>query len=124
MSRPATGEREANAAESPVTSQFAGLAREGKNAPWRYIVSIFCMVLLWIGLGGLLYLVPSTLAENDGDPATYVDGQTSEIVGYPITEFAVGMLGFGFLWVGLFVAVRYIHRRPFLTLITVYGRVR
>ena len=121
MSRPVAGEREVGAS---TTSRFAGLARKGQNAPWRYIVSIVCILFLWTGLGGLLYIVPGTLAENDGDPSTYVNGQTFEVVGYPIAEFAALTLGFGFVWVGLFIAIRYIHRRPFLTLVTGYRRVR
>lgn len=106
-----------------MAQKFSGLAREGKNSPWRYVVSILLILFLWLGLSGFLFFVPAILAENDGDPDTYVDGQTLEAVGYPITEFAFWTLTFLFLWAGLFIAVRYIHRRPFLTLITAYRRV-
>lgn len=106
-----------------MAPEFSKLAREGDNGPWRYCVSVLLVLFVWLGLGGLLSLVPVALAENDGDPGTYVDGRTLEVVGYPVAEFASFSLGFTFLWAGLFVAVRFVHHRPFLTLVTAYRRV-
>lgn len=107
-----------------ATPMFSGLAREGKNGPWRYVVSVLLLIFLWVGGGGLSFAVPAYLANNDGNPETYVDDRTLAVVGYPIMDFAAWTLGsYVSLWVGLFIALRFLHCRPFLTLITVYRRV-
>ena len=108
---------------SQFRPEFSKLAREGNNDPWRYVVSILLILFLWFGMGGLPSLLPVILAESDGDSDTFVDGQTLEIVGYPILDFTSIMLGFVFLWAGLFVAARFVHCRPFLTMVTAYQRV-
>lgn len=81
------------------------------------------MLLAWFGLGSIFYAVPAALADGDGDPATYLDPRTFEVVGYPVAEFAALMLSFSMMWAGLYVAVRLVHGRPFLTLATAAGRV-
>lgn len=106
-----------------ATKEFSQLARRGENGFWRYAISLPLVLFLFLVVGGLFFYPVVTLAEIDGDPNTYLDGQTLEVVGYPVTDFVFLMLSFSTIWVGLYVAMRFVHRRPFLTLVTPRGRV-
>ena len=108
---------------SGLDAEFLRLARKGSTGFPAYFASALIVLLAWFGLGSIFYVVPAALADGDGDPATYVDPRTFEVVGYPIAEFAGLMLSFSMLLAGPYVAVRLVHRRPFLTLATAAGRV-
>jgi hypothetical protein len=55
----------------------------------------------------------------DGNPNTFMNAQTGVTEGLdPIFFFTAAMLSFSFLAVALFIAVRFIHGRPFKSLIT------
>lgn len=112
-----------NEAQEISVRQFSQLARTGKNSPLRYLASLPFLVFMYF-VGAIVFsVVPTSLARSDGDPSTYVDESTLEVVGYPITEFSAFALSFLTVWLGLFVAVKYIHRRPFLTLVNAACRV-
>lgn len=106
-----------------ATEEFGQLARRGKNGIRRYAVSLPLILSLLLVVGGLFRLPVVTLAEIDGDPNTYLDERASEVVGYPITDLAALLLSFSTIWVGLYLAMRFVHRRPFLTLVTPGRRV-
>ena len=102
---------------------FLELARRGLNDWWRYLVSIPLILLGWFGFSLLLYVLLIAYAVADGDPATALDLNKGQITGAPLLTFVVLLLGFAGLHAALFAAVRYLHRRPFLSLITPYRRI-
>ena len=106
-----------------ATEKFSQLARRGENGFLRYAVAAPLIVFLSLSLMGLFSYPLAALAERDGDPNTYVDGRTLEVVGYPVLDFVAVMLGFSAIWAGLYALTRFVHRRPFLTLVTPRGRV-
>lgn len=108
---------------STTVNEFSQLARRGKNSPGRYIISLPLVLAAWALLSGPPALVIEALAANDGDPGTYVNERTLEVVGYPVAEFAGLTFGFLGIWLGLFIAMRYVHGRPFLTLVNTGGGV-
>ena len=108
----------------PTTAhEFSQLARRGKNSFLRYVAALTLVLAAMLLVGLVLVLATGALVAGDGRPDTYLNGRTLEVVGYPLADFAGLTLGFLGVWLGLFVAVRYVHRRPFLTLITTSERV-
>ncbi|MBE9080160.1 CPBP family intramembrane metalloprotease [Romeria aff. gracilis LEGE 07310] len=107
-----------------MTQPFMQLARLGQNRWWRYLLGVPLILAIWYGgsiLNGIgLYLV----TELDNNPATRIVAQPFAIEGVPsYVTFAVLNLGFAFFLLGIFIAVRYLHRRPLRSLITPSQRV-
>lgn len=104
---------------------YLDLARLGKNAWWRYVLSVVIVVYSWVALAGVLTTTLGFLARHDGDPRTYLDVGTVKMLGFdPVLEYAFLNLSIAVQIVGVYVAVRFVHRRPFLTLIGSMDRVR
>ncbi len=94
---------------------YLDLAHSGKNEWWRYIIAVLLILFMWQILGalpGAVLLIWSTL--RDGLPLG------SDFGNFPgtTTGFIVLMLASVFFMCGIYLAIRFIHRRPFLTLIT------
>jgi uncharacterized protein len=102
---------------------YLDLARLGKNSWWRFLLAILLIFFLWqiVGAGPSIFLL--FLVLFDGNPQTGITpgGQFTGVD--PVLAFIVQMLAFVFFLVGIFLAVRFIHRRPFRTLITPDGHI-
>jgi uncharacterized protein len=106
-----------------VRETFLELARRGQNDWWRYLVSVPLILIGWFGFSLLLYVLLIAYVVADGDPATNLDLDKGQITGAPLLAFVVLLLGFAGLHASLFAAVRFVHRRPFLSLVTPYRRL-
>jgi uncharacterized protein len=99
-------------------NSYLDLARQGKNNWWRFILAVALILFLWQILGALpsVFLLIWVLA--DGNPLTGVS-PAGQFVGVdPLLSFAAPMLASVLFLVGIFLAIRFIHQRPFRTLIT------
>ncbi|TWD93257.1 hypothetical protein FB550_11671 [Neobacillus bataviensis] len=85
----------------------------------RYISS-FIVIILFISVGALPYAIISEwIVNTDGNPNTYFDFDKQDYVGInPLLYFALMNSPFLFWLLGLFVAIRFIHKRKFTSLIT------
>lgn len=96
-----------------MENQFLALARTGQNAWWRYLVSLGVILGCWFGgsvvLGLLLVVTIPDLQVTDA----------GQFLGVPVwANLTILLLTFIPLLVGLWLAVHFVHRRPFLSLIT------
>ena len=91
---------------SPRTARYLDLARQGRNAWWRYALGTFTIACFWLFLGFVPYVL---LAD--------------EAAGSRLLEYVAGNFSFVMMLAGLAVAVKVIHRRPLLSLITPEARV-
>ncbi len=95
------------------------VARQGQNEWWRYLLGAVLIAAGWLGSGMVVSLAAIVILELDGDPGTYVDLRTAQFVGVdPLVYFLVAVSSAVVLLVCLYVVVRFIHRRPFLSLVT------
>jgi tetratricopeptide (TPR) repeat protein len=103
---------------------FLDLARQGKNAWWRYTLSILLILFAWLGLSILLGVLLGATVVLDNNPGTYIDRNAGRIVGVDSSIIVtLSLLPSIALVVSLFAGVRFIHRRPFLSLITPHPRL-
>lgn len=91
---------------SPETQRYLDLARIGQNAWWRYVLGAGIIAGSWLGLG----LVPYALLNRFG-------------IFDPRLEFIAINLSIFVMFAGLAVAVKWLHRRSILSLVTPAARV-
>ncbi len=88
-------------------NQFLKQAGAGKNSFWRYLLTL-ALVTFLIFLAQAVFLLAAVFATGTLDLAQMP----------PIVYLAVVMLPFGFVIVGLWLGVRFIHQRRFKSLLT------
>lgn len=91
----------------------------GKVDIWRYLLGLFIILLFWFILGAVPFGFLAFFVTIDSDPNTFVDLNSGFVSGInPLLSFFVINSSFWFLILGLFITVRFIHQRPFKSLIT------
>ncbi|MBI4193504.1 MAG: CPBP family intramembrane metalloprotease [Betaproteobacteria bacterium] len=85
----------------PETERYLDLARQGRNAWWRYLLGAALILFFWLVLGFLPYLALSAFYTLD-DVLTYIAVNVSIIM----------------MLAGLALAMRVLHRRPLKSLVT------
>lgn len=107
--RPSTTPSTGGTAEGPAQRPFAQLGRLGHTSWSRHLAALTTIVVFWtVGGGAAAVLVLSlTKDPSPGSPSAYL----------------ALMASFVPLLAGIAVAVRFVHRRPLLTLITPLQRV-
>jgi membrane protease YdiL (CAAX protease family) len=91
---------------SARTQAYLDLALLGRNAWWRYALGAVIITVSWLGLG----LVPYTLLGIAG-------------VFDPRLDFIAVNFSIFVMFAGLAAAVRWLHRRPLLSLVTTTDRI-
>ncbi len=105
---------------------FIDAVHQGKNAWWRYVLSIIVIFfggLLAGAIAQLLTIVAFLTASGEATVALSSNGafQTAidKISQTPsIANYVISNVPFVFLVLGIFLAVRVIHQRPFLSLVS------
>ena len=98
---------------------FLDQVKLGQTQWWRYFFGFVLILFFWLVLGSLFLVALLIWVSIDGNPETAVDMQTGFMIGvHPILNFIAANLSFVMLIVGVFLAVRFVHERPFLSLIT------
>lgn len=107
-----------------MTLEFLDLVQEGKNQWWRYALGLVFIVFSWMSATFFLFAVLGVWTVVDGDPQTYVNRSSGSFVGIdPFVTYLVLNLGHIAMLIGLLLTVRFLHKRPLLTLITGAGRI-
>lgn len=105
--------------------KFLDLAKLGKNKWWRYVVAILNILTVWyIGVVTTAIFLMAWV-KTDNNPATNFNPEVTfqfEGLSPQILVLYVNA-GFFFLLLGLYITVRHIHRRFFLSLITTKKRI-
>jgi len=90
----------------PQTERYLDFARQGRNAWWRYALGVFTIAFFWLVLGYVPYLLLLGAGFRD------------QLFEYLAVNFSIFMM-----LAGLVLAVKLIHRRPLLSLVTPEARV-
>ena len=107
-------------ADKPMGRIFVELALRGKNEWWRYLLSLLLILFAGAIIGSIPMAMLVAAATRDGDPGTYFDPSIARVVGIDPTLNYIGLhLSLVVLLIAVCVAVRLIHKRGALTLVTV-----
>ena len=114
---------------SQFENSYLTLARLGKNQWWRYAISIV-LILLFSQLLGILPMI-SYVHTSEGENLSYEqwviaeENMDFEALGLSKnTGLALMLLSFAIGLGGLFIAVRFIHRKVFMHLINASKKLR
>ena len=99
-------------------NRYLEMVHLGKTDWWRFLLSIIVMISFWQILGGLPVIVLLVWVMGDGNPQTGVSSNGQFFGVNPTLSFSVQMMASLFFILGIFVAIRFIHDRPFKSLIT------
>lgn len=88
---------------------FLSAARQGKNQWWRYVLGILVTGFFWVFLGSIPLVIWALF-----DPQI-ITQPTTPIA--QVWQYTAVSLSFVFFLLGLFITVKTIHQRRFLTLI-------
>lgn len=101
--------------ESNEAQSYLDLGRLGKSAWWRYLVGFLLIILSYVIVSVACFCVLQAAAGGN----LHMDRSTGKITGTaPLTVFIVQLAMFIPLLAGIWLVVRQIHKRPFLSLIT------
>lgn len=97
---------------------YLELAKLGKNHWWRYLLGILIIGVMWQVLGGVPMFILVLSIMTDDDPNTNFVQETMRFEGVnPLISYLAISFTFISMFIGLFLVVRFLHRRYFNTLI-------
>jgi hypothetical protein len=98
-------------------NSYLDAVHQGKNNWWRYVLSIAVILFLWLIIGSIPVVVFSAYLMVDGNSNSgFTETGFSGVD--PLAAFFVTMSGFLMFFLAIFISVRFIHGRPFKSLIT------
>lgn len=102
-----------------MTTPYLSLAGLGQNHWWRYLLSLILIVVFWQFIGAIPLGAMVVMMLGDGDPATDVNLETLQFDGIdPLWPYLAINFTLIAMFAGLFIAVHFLHKRQFRTLIT------
>lgn len=108
-----------------MASQYLSLAAQGKNVWWRYVISILLILFFCQIIGAIPVVILSVVLTLDQNPSTQLNPETFQFEGVePLLSYLVMNFASIFLLAGLYIAVRFLHQRRIITLVTPNNRVR
>lgn len=105
--------------ENQINTSFLDQVNWGQTEWYRYFFGLILILFFWLVLGFVFVVIPIVWVMIDGNPETAVNMETGFFNGVdPIFNYVVLNLSFGLLILGVFIAVRFVHGRPFRSIIT------
>jgi uncharacterized protein len=97
---------------------YLDLAGQGKNNWWRFLLAILLIFFLWQIVGAFPSLILLISVLVDANPQTSITSGGQFIGVDSLLSFTLTLSASVFFLLGIYLAVRFIHQRPFKTLIT------
>jgi membrane protease YdiL (CAAX protease family) len=115
---------------APLYNNFLETGRSGKNEWWRYLVGIIIVIAAYF-IGQIpftIYAAKCAIEHGHSKAEILLDNSKLLDPSYTHvnlnTQLALECLMFFFAMVGLFIAVRYIHKKHFISIITSAKKIR
>lgn len=113
-----------------VTHSFIQIAQQGRNEGWRYVIGALITLFTFIVPGSLAYILLLRMyVQVDSDlkamllPEALTDTASNGDAVSALALFVCSNLSFLFFWLGIYLAVRFLHGRSLHSLITPKVRI-
>jgi uncharacterized protein len=108
-----------------MSQNYLEIAQKGKNNWWRYLLGIILILCMWQIVGSIVTVIFITnIFKNRGLPFSEVARQLDTFLKSASVESFIAInLGFIFFAVGTFLAVKLLHKRKFLSLISAESKI-
>jgi membrane protease YdiL (CAAX protease family) len=103
-------------------NEYLDAVHQGWNDWWRYAVSITLILIMWLVIGSIPVFLFGAYLLMDGNPETKLTALGFSGVS-PLLAMFVILSSYLFFFVAIFIAVRFIHKRPFRSLVTPQTKV-
>ncbi len=106
-----------------MTVKYQELAKTGDIRPSRFLSSIFVILHFYLFIGGIVGTLPLVYALISNREALYDPILQTDVMGFlnkytgPVSNYIFTNLSIYCMLLGVFIAVKFIHNRPFGTLI-------
>lgn len=108
-----------------MSNAYIQIVRRGRNHWWRYLLGSVITLFFFVAGGMLTLALFIAYIANDNNPNTQVRSPEAIAAGLPFTIgvsplilYVVYNLAFPFFLLGIYLSLRFLHRRSFQTLIT------
>ncbi|MEM7581533.1 MAG: lysostaphin resistance A-like protein [Mastigocoleus sp.] len=111
-----------------MSQNYLDIARQGKNNWWRYLIGILLIAFFWLIIGGIATAI-SLIAVAIFQGVFTLDSallqqQLEEFLKTRSTiNYVIHNIGFIFFLVGIFLTVKLLHGRKFLSLVNPEGKI-
>lgn len=108
-----------------MSKSYLAIAHQGKNDWWRYFLSVLLILFAWLILGGVISLVVAIfIFISNGVPLVELELQLMDLLQNPSLEsFIIINLQFITFILGIFLAIRLLHQRKFLSLVSADNQI-
>jgi uncharacterized protein len=108
-----------------MNTNYLKIAQQGRNNWWRYLLGILLIFLMWQIIGSIVTVIFITIIfQNRGLPFLEAARQIETFLrNSSIESFIAINLGFIFFALGTFLAVKLLHKRPILSLVSAESKI-
>ena len=111
-----------------MSQSYLEIARQGRNAWWRYLLGILLILFFGIVIGtiaALILVIPIALPlGSSGADASIVQQQLQEFFKTrSVSNYIIQNINFIFFTLGIFLTVKFLHQRKFLTLVSAEAKI-
>lgn len=107
-----------------MADRYLFLARRGKNQWWRYLLAISLILISWLVIGNIPALALILLIFYDDNEQTNFDSEANQFQGIDLLwNYLIVHFAFIAFIIALYIAIRFIHQRQFISLITPKSKI-
>lgn len=100
-----------------MSQSYLEIAKQGKNAWWRYLLGILVIFFFWFVLGTIATLIPFAFSRTNASTLQEFLKTRS------VTNYIIQNINFIFFALGIFLTVKFLHQRKFLTLVSAEAKI-
>ena len=102
-----------------MSNAYLDIARQGKNNWWRYLLGTIIIAFFWLVIGSIVLAIFlfSPSINNGLNPSEFLRKPS-------ISAYLIINLQFIFFLLGIFLAIRWLHKRQFLTLVSADAAIK
>ena len=113
-----------------MTTKYQDLARIGNIRPSRFAASVSVILYFYFFIGGLIASIPMIYILITNQDALFDPILRTDAMGFlnkyvsPVINYIFTNLSIYSMFIGAFIAVKWIHKRPFGTIFNCRGKIR